>query len=316
MRLEVEKQIAEAQITGRVSDVLPFKEAWDIYYAALSVHKKHSSIKTEDCAWRLFSAWCETRGIMTVQSLKVGDITQWQAVLLAAGRAPAGVNNRLRMCKTVLNHLIRLQALDGINPFSRVKALKEDNKVNFLPWEKVLEFIELSKGDGQDIHLVFVLDAYAGLRKDEILRVRWEHVDWKQNRIWIDGTKTSASSDYLPLHTTLRKALEPYKEKAGYIVRPEKEETDAPNSYRWEWGRAWARVEQAEAAAAKEAGTKSAGHITPHQLRHSVATHLLDVGFNLQQVAVFLRHASEVPTRKYANLKGVKLPVDTFTDRF
>ena len=170
MRLEVEKQIAEAQITGRVSDVLPFKEAWDIYYAALSVHKKHSSIKTEDCAWRLFSAWCETRGIMTVQSLKVGDITQWQAVLLAAGRAPAGVNNRLRMCKTVLNHLIRLQALDGINPFSRVKALKEDNKVNFLPWEKVLEFIRNERGGMFDPRIVDLF--FENLDEIEAIRYR------------------------------------------------------------------------------------------------------------------------------------------------
>lgn len=310
MRAEAERQIAETQITGRPSsDTLNFKEAWDIYHAALLPHKKYQSLKTERFAWNLFSEWCQARGIRTLQSLKVGDVAQWQAALLAKGRATAGVNNRLRMCKVVINHLIRLEAFTGINPFSRVKGLKEDNKVKFLPWEKVLEFVELSKGVGQDIHLVFVLGAFAGLRKDEILRARWEHVDWDLNRMWIDGTKSSASSAYVPNHKSLRDALEPYRAESGYIVRPEKEETDAPNSYRWEFGKQWARVEQAEATANKE---NSVGHVTPHQLRHSVATHLLDIGYNLQQVAVFLRHSSDIPTRKYANLKGVRLQIDRF----
>lgn len=313
MRLEVEKQIAESLVTGRPAEVLSFEEAWDIYYAALAPHKKRKSLQCEDGAWKKFSAWCSSRGILTIQSIKVGDVAQWQAALLADGKAAAGINNRLRMCKVVLNHLIRLEAFTGTNPFSRVKSLKEDNTVKFLPWEKVLEFIELSKGVGQDIHLVFVLGAFAGLRKDEILRARWEHVDWDQGRMWIDGTKSTASSDYVPLHQSLRDALEPFRAESGYIVRPEKGITDAPNSYRWEFSKQWARVEVAEAAANKK---NSVGHVTPHQLRHSVATHLLDVGFNLQQVAVFLRHSSDIPTRKYANLKGVKLPVDTFVDRF
>ena len=309
MRAEAERQIAEAQITGRPSEVLNFKEAWDIYYAALQPHKKRKSIQCEEGAWNKFSAWAQGRGIMTIQSIKVGDVAQWQSSLIAEKKSPAGINNRLRMCKVVLNHLTRLEAFTGVNPFSRVKALKEDNKVKFMPWKKVLEFVELSKGVGQDIHLVFVLGAFAGLRKDEILRSRWEHVDWDQGRMWIDGTKSSASSDYVPLHQSMRDALEPYKEKSGYIVRPGKEETDAPNSYRWEFGKQWARVEQAESTANKE---NSVGHVTPHQLRHSVATHLLDIGYNLQQVAVFLRHSSEVPTRKYAKLKGVRLQIDRF----
>lgn len=313
IRHVVEKEIAEAQVTGRVSDVLSFDEAWNIYHAALSAHKKHSSLECEKYGWQKFSAWCKTRGITTIQSIKVGDVATWQASMISDGNATAGINNRLRMCKVVLNHLIRLEVFTGTNPFTKVKSLKEESQIKFLAWEKIQEFIELSKGVGQDIHLVFVLGAYAGLRKDEILRARWEHVDWSQNRMWIDGTKSSASSDYVPLHAALRDALMPYKQESGYIVRPGKEESGAPNAYRWEWTRTWARVEAAEAAAA---GENSVGHVTPHQLRHSVATHLLDVGFNLQQVAVFLRHSSDIPTRRYANLKGVKLAPEAFADRF
>jgi len=67
---------------------------------------------------------------------------------------------------------------------------------------------------------------------------------------------------------------------------------------------------QAHKALAK--GETPIGHITPHQLRHSVATHLLNKGYGIEQIAVFLRHSNDSATRRYANLKGVKLTIDAF----
>ena len=310
IRLEVERQLAETLVTGRPTDAMMFEEAWDIYFNALRTHKKEKSLACEKGAWDKFSAWCEARGITTLQSVRVGDVALWQNDLVAAKYAVAGVNNRMRMCKVVYNHLIRLEVFTGLNPFSRVKALKDDHQVKFLPWEQVTRLVNLSREVGRDIHLMFVLGAYAGLRRDEILRARWEHVDWPEKRLLVDGTKSSASRDYVPLHDTLRDALAPFRADAGYIVRPEN--MPGKQEYRWDHRKQWGQVLRAEAMDAAAKGQKPIGHVTPHQLRHSVATHLLDIGYTLQQVAVFLRHASDIPTRKYANLKGVRLEIDAF----
>jgi integrase len=207
----------------------------------------------------------------------------------------------MRACKIVINHLIRLEAFDKANPFSRVKPLPESREVKYLDWQVVKALVDGAAPFGQDIHLVFILGAYAGLRKDEILRARWEHVDWPQGRLLVDGTKTTASRDYVPLHDLLRASLEPYRQESGWIVRPEKEVSGKAHCYRWNWRAQWAAV----CTAAKV-------ECTPHQLRHSVATHLLDMGYTLQQVAVFLRHATDIPTRRYADLKGVRLTIDKF----
>jgi len=59
--------------------------------------------------------------------------------------------------------------------------------------------------------------------------------------------------------------------------------------------------------------------VTPHILRHSFATHLLESGTNLQTIQILLGHKSLQSTTVYThisvqNLKDTKSPLDTLAD--
>jgi integrase-like protein len=59
------------------------------------------------------------------------------------------------------------------------------------------------------------------------------------------------------------------------------------------------RVDYAVHAAAKHAGI---GHVTPHQLRHTLATQAINRGMSLEAIAALLGHASLSMTMTYARI--------------
>jgi site-specific recombinase XerD len=145
----------------------------------------------------------------------------------------------------------------------------------------------------------------AGLRCNELLHLKPEHIDSERMVIRIvhgKGGKDRLTILSPKLLTRLRSYYKEYK----------------PKEYLFEGARGGlytaASVRKIIRIAAKKAGLTQ--HVTPHTLRHSFATHLLEAKTDLRYIQSLLGHNSTKTTEVYThvatkNISSIESPLDS-----
>jgi len=144
----------------------------------------------------------------------------------------------------------------------------------------------------------------AGLRRSELLNLKLEDIDSKRMVINIKHGK--GNKDRLSiLSPTVLENLRIY-----YIKWK-------PKDYLFEGQKGGRYSEQSVLQIIKKAAKKAGiiKNITPHMLRHSFATHLLENGTDIRYIQVLLGHSSTRTTEIYAQvatnqLKMIKSPIE------
>jgi integrase/recombinase XerD len=135
-----------------------------------------------------------------------------------------------------------------------------------------------------------------GMRRTEVSMLKVHDIDSRRMMIRVERGKGGASRD-LPLSPALLETLREYWrwKKPGIYLFPSsigRHDQDKPISDKTVW------------YACKEAGAHAhiTKHVTPHTLRHSWATHLLEAGTDLRTIQVLLGHGDLETTAKYLHL--------------
>ena len=148
-------------------------------------------------------------------------------------------------------------------------------------------------------HRVALMLAYgAGLRVGEICRLRVDDIDAKRMVLRIRNAKRGRER-YVMLSARLLRELRIYWMAAGLV---------GPMLFPGNAGRiriTRAAIQKAVAVAARRAGLSKP--VSPHTLRHSFATHLLEVGTDLRTLQVLLGHASIESTTRYLHVSTARV---------
>ena len=128
---------------------------------------------------------------------------------------------------------------------------------------------------------------YSGMRLDEARNLAWEDIDFERKTIHLKITKGSRDRIVF-LHTELERLIQFLGAKTGLVFSRNGKRYNARS------------IEQAVKNAARKAGIRK--HVTPHTLRHSFATHLLEGGADLRVVQALLGHKSLATTQIYTHL--------------
>ncbi len=132
----------------------------------------------------------------------------------------------------------------------------------------------------------------SGLRRNELLQLRLTDVNSKRMVIRVEQAKGNKDR-YTVLNKSvlddLRKYFKIYKPKTYLFENPNSENKYSSSS-----------VLQIVVKAAENAGIKE--RVTPHMLRHSFATHLLESGTDIRYIQLLLGHSSTKTTEIYTHV--------------
>jgi integrase len=205
---------------------------------------------------------------------------------------------KIRNVMSVLfNHAIRQEWLEqGKNPILLVRqGAKRQTIPEYLEPEELRAL--LSQLD-HCFRVMVLLDAATGLRRSELLALKWEDVDFERLQInvrrsiylnVVGNCKTEASRKPVPLDLTLASELWTWKQDSAY---------GQPND--WVFASPHSRgknpywpdilLSRVVRPAAARAGIQK--HIGWHTFRHSFSTMLMANGENVKVVQELMRHAN------------------------
>ena len=227
--------------------------------------------------------------------------------LKQAGRSPTTIARKLASIKAFYRFLTAERYIRRDPAEVLEAAQKGIHLPKFLSVQEVDELLEqpnLGTLEGyRDKTMLETLYA-TGMRVSELVSVPVENVDLKMQYLIVMGK--GSKERMLPLGRTALKYLERYLN----VVRPQLLH-NKPDSCKELFVTSWGgpltrqRVNELLEGYAQSAGITK--RVTPHMLRHSFATHLLNNGTDLRVVQELLGHADISTTQIYSHLDMARL---------
>ncbi|GDX42133.1 MAG: hypothetical protein RL555_865 [Bacteroidota bacterium] len=226
-------------------------------------------------------------------------IRSWLASLREVGVTPRSIIRKISALKSFYKFLLRTGVI-SISPMTQITAPKMGKSLPvFIKEDEAValgELVAVSSEDwkGMNTRLLITLFYYTGMRLSELINLKDQQVELNRAQLKVLGKGNKER--ILPLHTDLIQLIQDYitkrnerfEEREPFLLLTEKGKKMYPRY-------AWQLVNQILAAAT------TVQKKSPHVLRHSFATHLLNHGADLNAVKELLGHSSLAATQVYTH---------------
>lgn len=216
-----------------------------------------------------------------IVNMRIDQITGADAEVLCFPGGPWNARSAQKTLARILNWATEEGVLRAAPRIKRSKAYGRSVRIE--PW---IEQILLEKME-QDVADVFAIMLDCGMRPEEVMRSRWEDVDWGRSQVFIPWGKTPDSRRYVPMSDRMRDRLRAREQGAeGPWVFPGKSAAGHRTSVA-------KKFEEARAAA----GVPES--VVLYCARHEFATTYLENGGELSMLKKLMGHESISTTQKY-----------------
>lgn len=227
-------------------------------------------------------------------------IRSWLAQLIDEGMNPKTVNRKISSVKSFFKYLVRTNSIIN-NPSIQIQGPKQNKRlpvfVEEIKMDQLLKLNEeMNDFESQRDRLIIELFYTTGMRRAELIGLKTSDINFNQNQLKVLGKRNKER--ILPIS-------EDVKYKINTYINLRDEEVNEASSQEFLfitkkakklYPRLVYRIVNSYLSKVSTQDKKS-----PHVLRHTFATHMLNNGANLNAVKELLGHASLAATQIYTH---------------
>jgi len=236
------------------------------------------------------------------------DVERYKKSRLEQKTSPGTINRELAALSHLFNQALEWRWMDSKPAI--IRRLKEDSgRIVYLTPKQAARLVEAAKEDQSPFIYPFcVIGLETGMRKMEILSIRLEHIDLPRRVIYIPQAKAGAREQ--PITGRLATFLKGYMD----IAKPRQEwlfpSPIHPKNFYVNIREPFERVTKNAELDPKQ--------ITPHTLRHTTITHLVQAGVDLPTVKRISGHKTLIMVERYCHQNGehIQTAMDKLEERY
>lgn len=256
----------------------------------------NNTVKTYVTSFETFINYYISKDLVAINE---SDVRKYILKLVQEDKSNSYINSAINSIKFYFESVLGMP-----NRFYEIERPRKEKKLpKVLSKEDVLSVI--ANTNNLKHKCIVSLLYSSGIRRNELVNLKITDIDSKRMLIRIEAAKGNKDRYTLLSHFLLKDLRAYYKQ-----YKPEKYIIEGM------YGKQYSAqsIGKIVGNAAEKAGIKIS--VTPHILRHSFATHLLEVGVDLRQIQVLLGHSSSKTTEIYTHVatttfKTIKNPLDS-----
>ncbi len=264
------------------------------YFPNAGKNKKPGSMRAERL---LFERWIKpVIGRLPLNEVSPGHLETIKGKMATAGKAAATIRYCLATVRQAFNFAARNDLFSGVNPVSKVKQPRLDNrKIRYFTPTEAEKLIKALRERSEDVADMTVISLYTGMRFSEVAALEWRDIDFDTGQILVRHANTERNR-HVDMAQQVRMVLERRERgKRGQLIFQGKKGpfTDLSRTFR----------RTVEALGLNKGITERLNRVTFHSLRHTAASWMREQGIDLSTIRDILGHRNLASTQRYSSMQ-------------
>jgi len=272
-------------------------------YLALEKKYSHHTITAYQNDLNTFQLFCNQEyGNESIATVNYAQIRNWIVSLVNAKITNRTINRKVSSLKSFYKFLQKTKQIEA-SPLVKHQALKVLKQVQVPFSEKeIFKVLDaLDEGDFESVRNKLMVELFysTGMRRNELINIKIADIDYVNETVKVLGKRNKER--FIPLLKTVKESL------LIYSAMREEVEISSPYLFLTKNGKKIYDTLVYRVINNYFSAVSSKVKKSPHVIRHSFATHLLNEGADLNAVKELLGHSSLASTQIYTHSSLGKL---------